>query len=155
MSSARPGPYLKLQLLKSYQVNNQFKFGMWINFCEEPLHNTLLVQDFRQQKNQPLPIYRSRPSRDSYEPKTTTKKNQFLLWLLQKFPFFYFFLHKSWIWQTLVHGINIFCKWHFYYASKEVFRPKFFLNFMHGFKSAILAEWKNCQNGTFEPVHII
>jgi hypothetical protein len=24
---------------------------------------------------------------------------------------------------------------------------------MHGFKSAILAEWKNCQNGTFEPVH--
>ena len=21
------------------------------------------------------------------------------------------------------------------------------LNFMHGFKSAILAEWKNCQNG--------
>ena len=29
------------------------------------------------------------------------------------------------------------------------------LNFMHGFKSAILAEWKNCQNGTFEPVHEI
>ena len=26
---------------------------------------------------------------------------------------------------------------------------------MHGFKSAILAEWKNCQNGTFEPVHEI
>ena len=24
---------------------------------------------------------------------------------------------------------------------------------MHGFKSAILAEWKNCQNGTFEPRH--
>ena len=29
------------------------------------------------------------------------------------------------------------------------------LNFMFGFKSAILAEWKNCQNGTFEPVHEI
>ena len=26
---------------------------------------------------------------------------------------------------------------------------------MHGFKSAILAEWKNCQNGTFEPMHEI
>ena len=26
---------------------------------------------------------------------------------------------------------------------------------MHGLKSAILAEWKNCQNGTFEPVHEI
>ena len=29
------------------------------------------------------------------------------------------------------------------------------LNVMHGFKSAILAEWKNCQNGTFEPMHEI
>ena len=26
---------------------------------------------------------------------------------------------------------------------------------MHGFKSAILAEWKNCQIGTFEPAHEI
>jgi hypothetical protein len=26
---------------------------------------------------------------------------------------------------------------------------------MHGFKSAILAEMKNCQNGTFERVHEI
>ena len=26
---------------------------------------------------------------------------------------------------------------------------------MQGFKSAILAEWKNYQNGTFEPVHEI
>ena len=26
---------------------------------------------------------------------------------------------------------------------------------MHPFKSAILAELKNCQNGTFEPVHEI
>ena len=34
--------------------------------------------------------------------------------------------------------------------------PHFFkLNFMHGFQSAILAELKNCQNGTFEPVHEI
>jgi hypothetical protein len=26
---------------------------------------------------------------------------------------------------------------------------------MQGFKSAILAEWKNCQNGTFKPMHEI
>ena len=26
---------------------------------------------------------------------------------------------------------------------------------MHGFKSAILEKWKNCQNGTFQPVHEI
>ena len=26
---------------------------------------------------------------------------------------------------------------------------------MHGFKSGIWAEWKNSQNGTFEPVHEI
>ena len=47
--------------------------------------------------------------------------------------------------------MNIFSKWHFHNASKEVFWQKIFLNFMHGFKSAILAECKNCQNGTFEP----
>jgi hypothetical protein len=34
--------------------------------------------------------------------------------------------------------MNIFCKWHFHNASKEVFWQTFFLNFMHGFKSAIL-----------------
>jgi hypothetical protein len=28
-------------------------------------------------------------------------------------------------------------------------------NFMHGLKSATLAKMKNCQNGTFEPVHEI
>ena len=36
---------------------------------------------------------------------------------------------------------------HFHTASKE--------NFLHGFKSAILAKMKNCQNGTFEAVHEI
>ena len=29
------------------------------------------------------------------------------------------------------------------------------MNFMHGFKSAILAIFPLCQNGTFEPVHVI
>ena len=30
--------------------------------------------------------------------------------------------------------------------QKKSFGQKIFLNFMHGFKSAILAEWKNYQN---------
>jgi hypothetical protein len=48
--------------------------------------------------------------------------------------------------------MNIFSYCHFHNASKECFRSKFFSNFMHGFKSAILAKLKNCRNGTFEPV---
>ena len=39
--------------------------------------------------------------------------------------------------------------------SQEVYMPQKNLNFTYGFKSAILAEWKNCQNGTFAPVHEI
>ena len=38
-------------------------------------------------------------------------------------------------------------------TSKEVFQPKKFLNSMYGFKSAILAIFQFCQNGTFEPMH--
>ena len=48
---------------------------------------------------------------------------------------------------------NSYC--HFHNASKECFWPKKILNFIHRFKSAILAKLKNCQNGTFEPVHEI
>ena len=44
---------------------------------------------------------------------------------------------------------------HFHNASNEYFWPKKVLNFMHGFKTAIFAKMKNCQNGTFEPVHEI
>ena len=68
---------------------------------------------------------------------------------------FYFFQHKSWIWQTLGHVTKKFLYRHFHNASKQCFWPKIFLNFMHRFKSAILAKMKNCQNGTFEPVHEI
>ena len=39
--------------------------------------------------------------------------------------------------------------------QKKSFGQKIFLNFMHGFKSAILAIFQFCQNGTFEPVHEI
>ena len=80
-------------------------------------------------------------------------ENFFHRWTSEKIPFLYFFLHKSWIWQTLGHVTKIFSYHHFHNASKECFWPKIFLNFMHGFKSAILAKMKNCQNGTFEPVH--
>ena len=51
--------------------------------------------------------------------------------------------------------MNIFCKWHFHNASKEVFWPKNILNFMQGFKNAVLAIFPFCQNGTFEPLHEI
>ena len=116
--------------------------------------NTLLLQDFRQQKNQPFPIQCSRPSRDSQEPKTA-KKFQFSRWLFQKIPFLYFSLHKSWIWRTLGHVMNISSKWHFHNASKEYFWSTIFSNFTQRFKSAILENLKNCQNGTFEPLHEI
>ena len=75
--------------------------------------------------------------------------------LFEKSLSLYFDWTKSWIWRTLEKVMNIFCKWHFHNASKGVFWPKKFLNFMHGFKSAILAEWNNCQNSTFIPVHEI
>ena len=64
-------------------------------------------------------------------------------WTSEKIPLLYFFLHKSWIWQTLGHVTKKFSYHHFHNASKECFWPKNFLNFMHGFKSAILAKMKN------------
>ena len=119
-----------------------------------PLQVTLLKQDFRQQKNQPLLIYSSRCLRDSQEPKTKMIF-QFLQGLFQKIPFLYFFLHKSWIWRTLGQVVKKFSCCHFRNSSKECLWPKNFLNFMHRFKSAILAIFQFCQNGTFEPVHEI
>ena len=44
---------------------------------------------------------------------------------------------------------------HFHNAWKECLWSKKILNFIHRFKSAILAKLKNCQNGTFKPVHEI
>ena len=58
---------------------------------------TLLEQDFRQQKNQLLPIQRSRPSRDSQEPKTT-KKIQFSPWPFLENPLFVLFPGKILDW---------------------------------------------------------
>ena len=39
--------------------------------------------------------------------------------------------------------------------QKNTFGQKKILNSMHKFKSANLPEMKNCQNGTFKPVHEI
>ena len=50
--------------------------------------------------------------------------------------------------------MEIFSYCHFHNASKECFWSKKNSNFMHGFKSAILAIFHFCQNGTFEPVII-
>ena len=57
------------------------------------------------------------------------------------------YLPKSWIWWTLGHVRNIFCKCHLHNTSKKVFQPQKNLNSIHGFKSAILPVLKNCQNG--------
>ena len=68
-------------------------------------------------------------------------------WTSEKIPFLYFFLHKSWIWQTLGHVTKKFSYCHFHNAPKECFwqKKKKKSNFMHGFKSAILEKLKNCQ----------
>ena len=115
---------------------------------------TLVRQIFRQPKKYPLLIQRSRPSRDSQEPKTKIIF-QFSRGLFQKIPFLYFFLHKSWIWRTLGRVTKKISYCHFHNASKESFWSKNFSNFMRWFKSAILEKLPNCQNGTFEPVHKI
>ena len=115
---------------------------------------TLLVQDFRQQKNQPLLIYCSRPLRDSQEPKTR-KNFQFSRWLFQKIPFLYISctnpgFGRPWGMLLIFFLIGIFIM-----LQKNTFGQKKISNFMHRFKSAILEKLKNCQNGTFEPVHEI
>jgi hypothetical protein len=51
-------------------------------------------------------------------------------------------------WDMLgIFFVNVFLKKN----SKEVFRPKKNLNSMHGFKSAILPELKNCQMALLNP----
>ena len=105
-------------------------------------------------KNKHFLILLSSLARNSQEPKL--KRIFVILWVLfEKISVFYSDWPKTWIWQILGDVRNIFSKCHLHNASKEVFQPKEFLNFMHGFKSAILPELINCQNGTFEPVHEI
>ena len=106
--------------------------------------DTLLVQVFRRPKKGLLLIQRSRPSRESQEPKTTTTtKNQFSRGLFKKIPFLYFFLHKAWIWRTLGHVMDIFSYCHFHIVSKECFWPKKIQISCMGSKVSF---WKNCPN---------
>ena len=66
---------------------------------------------------------------------------------------FVLLMHKSWIWPTLGHVMDISSNCHFHNASRECFWPKKFSNFTHGFKSAILAIFQFCQSGTFKHPH--
>ena len=115
-----------------------------------PYYVTLAAQVFRWQKKYPLLILRSRPSRDSQEPKTKKKSiltRAFLENLL-------FVLFPALILDLVDPGT---CFGYF-----------FLLTFSYCFKRILLAKkvqiacmgskvpfWKNCQNGTFEPVHKI
>ena len=126
--------YLSQNLVSAYLIF----LSMLIFLCiHTQNHFTLLVQDFRLQKN-----YHSQFSVpglwEIHRNLKQQKKIQFLLVLFQKIPFLYFFLHKSCIWWTLGHAMNIFSYCHFYDASKECFWPKKKKEkIMHGFKSAI------------------
>ena len=115
---------------------------------------TLSFYNNESSKNKHFLILLSSLARNSQEHKL--KRIFEIPWVLfEKSLILYFDWPKSWIWLTLEKVMNTFCKWHLLNASKEVFWQKKILNFMHGFKSAILAKMKNCQNGTFEPVHEI
>ena len=115
---------------------------------------TLSFYHYEQSKNKHLLILLFSLASNSQEPKL--KRIFEIPWVLfEKSLSLYFDWPKSWIWQTLEKVRNIFSKWHFHNASKEVFWPKKDLNFMHRFKSAILAIFPFCQNGTFEPLHEI
>ena len=112
-------------------------------------HITLSFCNIEPWKNKHFLILHSSLVRYSWENKL--KMIFEILWVLfEKISVFYSNWPKSWIWQD--PGTS---KCHLHNDSKEVFWPKDFLNFMHGFKSTILPELKNCQNGTFEPMHEI
>ena len=116
-------------------------------------HNTFLIENICTVENNLLKLYfyKNEPSknkhflillsslaRNSQEPKL--KRIFEIPWVLfEKSLGLYFDWPELWIWRTLEKVMNIFCKWHFHNATKEVFWQKKNLNFMHGFRSAILA----------------
>ena len=133
-TSRKPSKISKL----SFQSNNQNIHRN--DFCFKKIklgeHLTLLGQGFRCQKNQPLLIYPFRCLRDSQKPKTKIFF-QLSKGLFQKIPFLYFLVHKSWIWRTLGHVMDIFSCCHFHNASKECFwskKPSRELNFFSCFR---------------------
>ena len=123
---------------------------MFQNICT---HSILFVQVFRWPKKGPLLIYTFRPLRDSKEPKTKENKNQFLRGFFWKIPFLYFLLHKSCIWRTLGHVMDIFLIAIFILFQKNVF-SQIQISCM-GSKVPYWKIFKNCRNGTFEPLNEI
>ena len=120
--------------------------------CSSCLSTTLPVQVFRMAKKYPLLIQRSRPLRDSQEPK---KKINSCESFFRKSLFCTFSRINPEFdrpWDTLQKNFLIAI---FIILQKNNFGQKKFSNFMHQFKSAILAIWQFFQNGTFEPVHKI
>ena len=159
---------------KSWYGPDQFILVVTISFWSRPNHygqfqinlvspkpfwtnqNCFVTRHYNNEtsKNKHFLILLSSLIRNSQKPKL--KRIFEILWVLfEKIPVFYSDWPKSWIWRTLGHVKDIFCKCHLHNASKEVFWPKTFLNSMHGFKSAILAIFQFWQNDSFELVHEI
>ena len=114
--------------------------------------STLSVQVFRGAKKSLLLLQHSRSSRDSQDLKQNINSCECFF---RKFPFCTFSCINPefggpWVMIQKNFLISIFIV-----LQKNTFGQKKFLNFMHGFKSAILAKMKNCQNGTFAPVNEI
>ena len=84
---------------------------------------TLYFYNNEPSKNKHFLILLSSLARNSQEPKL--KRIFEIPWVLfEKSLSLYFDWPKSWIWRTLEKVMNIFCKWHFHNASKEVFWQK-------------------------------
>ena len=85
--------------------------------------NTLSFYNNEPSKNKHFLILLSSLASNSQEPKL--KRIFEILWVLsEKSLSLYFDWPKSWIWRTLEKVMNIFSKWHFHNASKEVFWAK-------------------------------
>ena len=84
--------------------------------------------------------------------KQQRKKNQFSQRLFKKSPFCTFSCINpgfggSWHMLWICYGYFFLLSFSYRFKSQKN------SNFMHGFKSAILEKLKNCQNGTFQPMH--
>ena len=87
--------------------------------------HTLSFYNNEPSKNKHFLILLSSLARNSQEPKL--KRIFEIPWVLfEKSASLHFDWPKSWIWRTLEKVMNIFCKWHFDNASKEVFWQKNF-----------------------------
>ena len=122
-----------------YSVVSTLKSWASYKLVRKLTFDTLSFYNNGPSKNKHFLILLSSLARNSQKPKL---KRIFEIpgVLFEKSLSLYFNSPKSWIWRTLEKVMNIFCKWHFHNASNEVFWQKKILNFMHRFKSAILAK---------------